>query len=76
MQRNRAKRLIREAFRATGELWEKGVDVVVIVRHPLLGLRLPQVLDEWRAAGRAIRRRTREAIKDAKERQSDLAEGG
>jgi ribonuclease P protein component len=31
--RSRAKRLIREAFRATRELWPKGIDLVVIVKR-------------------------------------------
>src|SRR4029079_11699379 len=32
--RNRAKRLIREAFRATPELWPDDLDVVVVARRP------------------------------------------
>ena len=55
--RNRAKRLVREAFRATGELWPRGIDVVVIVRKPLGELKLPAVLDEWRGAARGLAKR-------------------
>jgi ribonuclease P protein component len=55
--RNRAKRLVREAFRATPELWPDGVDLVVIVRKPLGELRLAAVLSEWRGAARTVGRR-------------------
>jgi ribonuclease P protein component len=55
--RNRAKRLVREAFRSTRELWPAGVDVVVIVRKPLGELRLPFVVEEWRGASRGLGKR-------------------
>lgn len=55
--RNRAKRLVREAFRATRDLFPPGVDVVVIVRKPLGELRLPAVVEEWRGASRWLGRR-------------------
>jgi ribonuclease P protein component len=57
--RNRAKRLVREAFRATRDLWPPGFDVVVIVRRPLED-GLSSVVGEWLAAGRSIRRRLSE----------------
>jgi ribonuclease P protein component len=56
--RSRAKRLVREAFRATSELFPPELDLVVIVRRPLGDLKLPAVIDEWRAAASAIRRRS------------------
>jgi ribonuclease P protein component len=55
--RSRAKRLVREAFRKTPELWPRGIDLVVIVRKPLGELRLPAVLEEWRGAARTVERR-------------------
>jgi ribonuclease P protein component len=56
--RSRAKRLVREAFRATSELFPPELDLVVIVRRPLGDLKLPAVVEEWRAAASAIRRRS------------------
>jgi ribonuclease P protein component len=47
--RNRAKRLVREAFRATRDLWPGGVDVVVIVRSFRLDSKLEDVIGEWRS---------------------------
>jgi ribonuclease P protein component len=48
--RNRAKRLVREAFRATRELWPTGADIVVIVRGALTTMKLNDVVREWEAA--------------------------
>ena len=45
--RNRAKRVVREAFRSTRELWPPGYDLVVIVRHFEGNLRLADVVQEW-----------------------------
>jgi len=59
--RNRAKRLIREAFRQTRDLWQPGLDVVVIVRQALAGMKCPDVVEEWRRAARSIELRSREA---------------
>jgi ribonuclease P protein component len=56
--RSRAKRLVREAFRATSELFAPELDLVVIVRRPLGDLKLPAVVEEWRAVASAIRRRS------------------
>jgi ribonuclease P protein component len=72
--RSRAKRLVREAFRRTRELWSDGVDLVVIVRRPPVGLKLQHVIDEWQSASRQISRRSREAEKDLENRQLLLAE--
>jgi ribonuclease P protein component len=55
-QRNRAKRLVREAFRALRSTWPP-VDVVVIVRQGLGNSTLGDVVSEWQAArGRILRR--------------------
>jgi ribonuclease P protein component len=72
--RNRAKRVIRESFRATRQLWAPDVDLVVIVRHMPGGLGPAQVVGEWQSAEKAIRRRTAEARKDRERRQSKLAQ--
>jgi ribonuclease P protein component len=60
--RNRAKRVVREAFRATGDLFREGIDLVVIVRAPLGDTRLGEVVDEWRAAAHVIARRTAQLL--------------
>jgi ribonuclease P protein component len=60
--RNRCKRLIREAFRATRDLWNAGVDLVVIVHAPLKAMKLGDVVDEWRGATGHIRRQTTRAF--------------
>lgn len=54
--RNRAKRLVREAFRATQDIWPPGIDVVVVVRNLDPETHLPDVIQEWRSnAGRLAR---------------------
>ncbi len=60
--RNRAKRLVRAAFRATAELFPSGLDLVVIVRKALGDRRLAEVVEEWRAAKSAIARRATAAL--------------
>ncbi len=64
MVRNRAKRLLREAFRATRDLWPPGMDLVVIVKQPLGNMRLQEVVAEWRAEARGVRRREVQAEQD------------
>jgi ribonuclease P protein component len=59
--RNRAKRLVREAFRVSPDLFAPGVDLVVIVRRSLDNLKRDDVIAEWRAVERVIRKRTHEA---------------
>lgn len=71
--RNRAKRLIREAFRATRSLWEPDLDLVVIAKRPLCDAGLGDVLAEWRGAEPAIRARVAEARKDGEKRRLGLA---
>jgi len=66
--RNRAKRVIREAFRRSGDLWAPDVDVVVIVRRALDELKVADVLDEWSRAGSLIQRRIDEARSDLRAR--------
>ena len=51
------KRLVRAAFRATHELFPAGLDLVVVVRKPLGELKLAAVIEEWRGATSALRRR-------------------
>jgi ribonuclease P protein component len=60
--RNRAKRLVRAAFRALSELFPAGLDVVVIVRKPLGERKLGAVLDEWQGATAALKRRAAEVL--------------
>jgi ribonuclease P protein component len=57
VQRNRAKRLIREAFRATRALFPPDIDLVVIVKTELGPIGLADVIDEWEAARPLIARR-------------------
>jgi ribonuclease P protein component len=56
VQRNRAKRLIREAFRAVFNELPRALDIVVIVRKPLGERKLGAVLEEWQRALPRIRR--------------------
>jgi ribonuclease P protein component len=54
--RNRAKRLVREAFRATRGQWPAGIDVVVIVRKLDASSTLRDVVDEWRQVAAKVAR--------------------
>jgi ribonuclease P protein component len=56
-ERNRAKRLVREAFRATRAFWPAGAEILVIVRQAVAGRKLADVLVEWQAAQERIARR-------------------
>jgi ribonuclease P protein component len=71
--RNRAKRLVREAFRSSPDLFSSGTDVVVIVRRPLEKSKLGDVVSEWRRAAGALAKRFVEARADL-ERRSKGAE--
>ena len=84
--RNRAKRLVRVAFRSTPELWPRGADVVVIVRSSLDALKAGDVVAEWLAVAPVIERRFREVMAKRprgepepsagpKDRRSSLARG-
>jgi len=57
--RSRAKRLCREAFRATRELWPPGIDLVVIVKRATEDSKLDSVVSEWLAARAQIEERLR-----------------
>jgi ribonuclease P protein component len=74
--RNRAKRLIREAFRATRDLFAEELDVVVIVRNLPSDFRLDRVVSEWRAAGPLLRRKTEEALRGAGAKTPSVSPGG
>jgi ribonuclease P protein component len=53
--RNRAKRLIREAFRRSPDLFPPGLDVVIIPKNLAAGtLSIAQIGAEWRGASRLI----------------------
>jgi len=55
VQRNRAKRVIREAFRRSPELFPPGIDLVVIPKASAArSLSLAAFVDEWRGASRLI----------------------
>ncbi|MGK4006002.1 ribonuclease P protein component [Sorangium sp. So ce1036] len=62
VDRNRAKRLLREAFRRFPELFPEGVDVVVILRAGAGSLGLGDVLAELRSVAPVLRRRARDAL--------------
>ena len=57
--RNRAKRLLREAFRHMAERLPSNVDMVVIVRKPLHRLTTPDVCAEWASVEHLVHRRAR-----------------
>ena len=56
-QRNRAKRLLREAFRCVRAGLPSGLDLVVIVRHGLGARKLADVVAEWQSCRARIERR-------------------
>ena len=56
VQRSRARRLIREGFRAVFGDLPDALDIVVIVRRPLGERKMVAVLEEWRRALPRIRR--------------------
>jgi ribonuclease P protein component len=71
--RNRAKRLVRAAFRATSELFPRGIDVVVIVRRSLGERKLDSVIAEWRGAKVAIAKRVSGVLAAASKAPTDPA---
>lgn len=64
--RNRMRRLIREAFRCTRELFAADMDVVVIVKSAPAEFALVDVVREWRAAERPLKKRLAEARAELK----------
>jgi ribonuclease P protein component len=73
--RNRAKRLVREAFRTNPDLFSPGTDLVVIVRRSLEKLKRDDVVAEWRSVAHVIRKRTREAEGDKNRRSDEKVSG-
>ena len=63
VERNRAKRLVREVFRHATDLFPPGVDVVVIVRPGAHTLRFADAEDELHAVAAQIRRRAQDALR-------------
>jgi ribonuclease P protein component len=75
VERNRAKRLVREAFRSVRATWPAGMDVVVIVRQALGNTKLGAVVAEWQSArGRLVRRF--EQMPEAEPSSLEPARGG
>lgn len=56
VQRSRARRLIREGFRAVFSELPEALDIVVIVRRPLGERKMAALLEEWRRALPRLRR--------------------
>jgi len=57
VQRNRAKRLLREAFRCVRSQLPRGLDLVVIVRQGIGARTLSDVVAEWQSCRARIERR-------------------
>lgn len=75
VQRNRTKRLIREAFRRNAALWPAEVDLVVIARPSLAHLSGSDATAEFQALEQELGRRVEQAKKDREIRQSRVAAG-
>ena len=73
VQRNRTKRLIREAFRQSSEVWPGNFDFLFIARSSLSELGSDAVLAEFRALEQALGRPVAQATQDRQIRQSRLA---
>jgi ribonuclease P protein component len=56
VQRSRARRLIREGFRAVFRELPEALDIVVIVRRPLGERKMAALLEEWQRALPRLRR--------------------
>jgi len=56
VQRSRARRLIREGFRAVFSELPGALDIVVIVRRPLGERKMAALLEEWQRALPRLRR--------------------
>lgn len=74
--RNRAKRLIREAFRATPALWPADVDVIVIAKRPTGEAGLARVIEELQGARASLEKRYADARKDRASRAAGASAGG
>ncbi len=73
VERNRAKRLLREAFRRNKALFGAGVDVVVIAYPELAAQSLGGVLAELEALAGRIRQKTAELARRAARRHAGPA---
>jgi len=76
VERNRAKRLVREAFRALRTTWPTGMDVVVIVRQALGNMKLGAVVAEWQSARGRIARRFEQMPEAERSSVAEPARGG
>lgn len=63
--RNRAKRLVREAFRHLPGLLPDGVDMVVIVRSMWTGAKMADVVTEWQGVARVLARQASLILRSA-----------
>jgi len=59
--RARIRRLVREAFRTTRDLFPPDLDLVVIVKSVPPGFKLADVIAEWRSSARQLGKRLDEA---------------
>lgn len=73
VRRNRTKRVIREAFRRSGQLFPADFDFLVIARPSLSELGSDAILAEFCALKPALERCVAQAAKDREIRQSRLA---
>ena len=62
--RNRAKRIVREAFRALPGFVPDGIDLVVVVRAPLEGMKAQDALQEWRSVSTLVERRSSVLVRE------------
>jgi ribonuclease P protein component len=74
VRRNRAKRLIREAFRHCPGWWQPGADLVVIARQWPPRMRQSELNEEFQRLTPALERGVQQAEKDPRIRQSKLAD--
>ena len=73
VRRNRTKRVIREAFRQSTEIWPGDFDFLVIARASLADLGSAAVLAEFHSLKSALGRSLAQAKQDREIRQSRLA---
>ncbi len=62
VQRNRIKRVVREAFRLSPDRLPRGIDLVVIAKPGAHELGLAEVTAEWDAVRGLLDRRAREVL--------------
>ncbi|HMR78145.1 MAG TPA: ribonuclease P protein component [Polyangiaceae bacterium] len=70
--RSRVKRVLREAFRATQELWPPDVDLVVIPRKSAASVKPADIVAQWLAARVDIDRKISMARREALSAESDV----